>query len=506
MGQEEELVVDPALFLALAQQSDRIGRVEILPKRGDASNELTKFRYDVRLHIGEKTSADEDLGWLNWEERGLTLDAIGTMLREHAPPMLALRGIPNARTQGDVLGAQLIRARGERLASSLRSEVAQAAHGAVDPEAIQRLGEELEYTVTLSWAETDAEGRFDALLVGAPIAAGEIVIPTPSVRERAWDAYANLPVAAKMTRQLTPRVREHLESSLPAYMVPSAFVVLNALPLTPNGKIDRAALPAPDRSLSLSRGAYVAPRTVIERQLVTIWSEVLGLNRIGVRENFFELGGDSILSIQVVSRARDAGVQISPQLMFKHQTIEELAAVAASAESAALPAEQGTVTGAVPLTPVQRAFFEWEWPEPHHYNQSVLLELSRPLDPEVLRAAWTSLLAHHDGLRMRYRRDGAEWRQEISAPSDGVAFEVVQLDGLGPDEVQRRVEHSAATAQSSLDLQNGPLVRVVFFDRGPSAPPWMLAVIHHLVVDGVSWRILLEDLQRALRSSKRVSR
>src|SRR5205085_11550791 len=166
-------------------------------------------------------------------------------------------------------------------------------------------------------------------------------------------------------------LRDFLKEKLPAYMVPSAFITLAALPLMPNGKVDRRALPAPDGERPGLARDFVAPRTVVEQQLGEIWSLVLGVKQIGVHDNFFELGGDSILSIQIIARANQAGLRLTPKQVFQHQTIATLAAVAGSEATA--EAEQGTVTGAVPLTPIQRWFFEQELEEPQHFHQSLLL-------------------------------------------------------------------------------------------------------------------------------------
>ncbi|NJC74324.1 amino acid adenylation domain-containing protein, partial [Planosporangium thailandense] len=193
----------------------------------------------------------------------------------------------------------------------------------------------------------------------------------------------------------TAALRALLGGLLPDYMVPSAFVALEALPLNANGKVDRRALPAPDWGATAGDG-YVEPRTEAERVLAGIWADVLGIERVGVEDNFFELGGDSILSIQVVSRARQAGLGLTPRDVFAHQTV---AALAASLEQAgpdvlAPAADQGPVVGEVPLTPIQCWFFETQTVRPEHFNQSVLLELTEEPDEPCLRRALGALLAH----------------------------------------------------------------------------------------------------------------
>ena len=285
-------------------------------------------------------------------------------------------------------------------------------------------------------------------------------------------------------------LREALLARLPAYMIPSAWMVLPSLPLTDSGKVDRRALPLPEAP---SGGAdHAAPDTPVEHLLAAVWAEVLQVETVGRHDNFFALGGDSILSIQVCARARKAGVRITPRLLFQHQTVATLATVADT--SGVLENEQGLVTGPAPLTPVQRWFFDSDPAEPHHFNQSVLLETTAPLDPAPLRAALEHLERHHDALRLRFVHGEDGWRQAGGLPSGRAPLAVIDLAGLPAAARPRAVEDAAAQAQTRLDLQHGPLDRALLFHLGAQEPGRFFWAIHHLVVDGVSWRILLEDL------------
>ncbi|HEX6037119.1 non-ribosomal peptide synthetase, partial [Longimicrobium sp.] len=295
-------------------------------------------------------------------------------------------------------------------------------------------------------------------------------------------------------------LRARLQERLPEYMVPGALVRLDALPLTPNGKLDRRALPAPEDVAP--EGAYVAPRNAVEEALAGIWAEVLGLDRVGVEESFFELGGDSILSIQVVSLARRAGLEVTPRQMFEYETIAELASVVEHAGASGAPAaEPGRVHGAVPLTPIQAWYLGQAQPAPAHYNQSVLLEVDASVPDAALEAALAGVLDHHDALRLRLRRAGAGWEQRY-ADETGIVLERVDLSALDPGEQDRAQGEAAQARQTSLDLENGPLGRAVLLDRGPRGRV-LLIVLHHLAVDGVSWRILREDLERACAQAER---
>jgi non-ribosomal peptide synthase protein (TIGR01720 family) len=277
-------------------------------------------------------------------------------------------------------------------------------------------------------------------------------------------------------------------------MIPSAFVVLDALPLTPSGKVDRKALPAPEGRPELE-GVFVAPRNAVEQTVARIWSQVLGLEKVGVHDNFFELGGDSILAIQIIARAAREGLRLTPRQLFERQTVAELAAVAETSPRAR--GGQGLVTGTVPLTPIQHWFFEQDLLDPHHFNQSMFLEAREPLDREALEGALELLMAHHDALRLRFSRDGNGWRQSNAASESGRVFSVISLDGLRDTEQAIAIEEAAAQAQAGLDLSEGPIVRAILFDLGPKKPARLLLIVHHLAVDSVSWRVLLEDLEKA---------
>ncbi|MEO7330851.1 MAG: condensation domain-containing protein, partial [Minicystis sp.] len=266
----------------------------------------------------------------------------------------------------------------------------------------------------------------------------------------------------------------------------------------------RAALPAPEGDEREREATFVAPSTPAEEALASIWAGLLRLDKVGVHDNFFEVGGDSILSIQIVSRARRAGLVITPRQIFQHQTIAQLAAVA-QAQGTATPLEEGPVVGPVPLTPIQRRFLDYDFADPQHWNQSLFLEVRETLDPVLLEEVLAALLFRHDTLRLRVSRSDSALEQRISAPSPEVAPLLWRIDLTTLDEAEQRaaLEETAERAQASLDLAKGPILRVVLFDLGEGKPARLLWVIHHLAVDGVSWRILLADFWSAYESRRR---
>ena len=285
------------------------------------------------------------------------------------------------------------------------------------------------------------------------------------------------------------QLRLFLQEKLPQYMVPAFFVLLDAFPLTANGKIDRCALPQPTLELEDEAALNLSPGTEKERILAAIWQRVLGLKNISINDNFFELGGDSILAIQIIAQANQAGLQITPKQLFSHQTIAQLATVAERVS--VNQTTQDLVIGHVPLTPIQKWFFEQNWPERHHFNQSILLEVPNNLQPDLLKKTISKLLYHHDALRLRFVHKGEQWQQNHSDDCNNFAFEKVDLSHLSCDEQLTKMAEISEVQQRVLNLEEGPLMAVVFFALGESGK--MLIVIHHLAVDGISWRIILED-------------
>ncbi|HYG65817.1 MAG TPA: amino acid adenylation domain-containing protein, partial [Thermoanaerobaculia bacterium] len=335
-------------------------------------------------------------------------------------------------------------------------------------------------------------GEIEAALVALPGIRQAVVV----VRESRLVAYA-VGHAGNIGGIVVEELRRSLRERLPDYMVPAVFVMLPALPLTASGKVDRKALPAPEQPGAREEG-YVAPRTREEEILAAVWAQVLRLPRVGVTDNFFELGGDSILSIQIVARARQAGLLFTVREIFEHQTVAELAlhVTVADAAGAALSV-QGPVTGEVPLTPIQSRFFDQGLADPHHFNQALSLEPRERLSPTALDRAMAAIVEHHDALRMRF--DGK--RQE-NAPAEPVTpFHQVDLSGLPASRRGEAYESAAAALQAGFELSTGPLTRLCLFDAGAGQPSRLLWVTHHLVVDGVSWRVLLEDFEAAYRQA-----
>jgi hypothetical protein len=291
-------------------------------------------------------------------------------------------------------------------------------------------------------------------------------------------------------------LRTHVAASLPDYMVPAAYVVLERLPLTPNGKLDRRALPAPDLTPAVMRG----PRTAREEVLCALFAQVLGLDRVGIDDNFFALGGDSIMSIQLVSRARRAGLLITPRAVFQHQSVAALAAVAGVVEETAAR-KPDIATGPLPATPIMRWLIERGGPI-DRFSQAMLLRVPAGLREEHLVGALQAVLDHHDALRLRVvgAASGGDLALEIT-PAGSVdarsCLRRVDVGGLNEEVRRACIIEQGQAAETRLAPAAGVMVQAVWFDAGTAEAGRLLLTIHHLAVDGVSWRILAPDLAAA---------
>lgn len=298
-------------------------------------------------------------------------------------------------------------------------------------------------------------------------------------------------------------LRAHMKVRLPDYMVPAAFMRMEALPLTSNGKVDRRALPAPDISRASRKDTYVAPRTPAEQALARIWGEVLGIEALGVHDNFFELGGDSILSIQVISRARQAGLAITPRELFQSPTVAELAA--ATPQVASAPVRVEAASGELALTPIQQWFFAQPLENRNYWNQTFLFTVPQEIAVDRLEQALAAAVAHHDAFRLCFEQTSSGWQQTYTNNVPPVT--IARADHIF---TQAEILDAASRAQSSLDIAQGPLLAAMYFPMGleDDKPGRLLLTVHHLAIDGVSWRLLLEDVESAywaLQESKPIN-
>ncbi|MBD16615.1 MAG: non-ribosomal peptide synthetase, partial [Planctomycetaceae bacterium] len=315
------------------------------------------------------------------------------------------------------------------------------------------------------------------------------IVRDDMARERPDTQPRTLPPADATTESY----RQWLAERLPRAMIPGVFVEVGQLPLLPNGKINREALPAPE---DFGTKSVLAPATNdLQQALLSIWSELLGRDEIGIHDNFFALGGDSITVLQIVARAQRDGLPLKPRDLFQHPTISALAAVIDMTAAPAIPDDSITEPTNIPLSPIQQWFFTLPLDHPEHWNQSILLKVDVKLQTSALAEALRLLAENHPALRATFAKASTgAWQQTIQAPPEVAPLTVIRR---ATGDIAESIHTTAAKIQSSFQLDQGPLWHVVYYEltQGTETARRLLVVCHHLVVDGVSWRILLADLQ-----------
>ncbi|NEO15578.1 MAG: amino acid adenylation domain-containing protein [Moorea sp. SIO3E8] len=327
MEQETELLVSPELFVALKEKHPEITHVQIRLQRGREHNELNKYRYSVLLHIeaqpGKVITPTVESGG------ALSVQQIETYLRDKGPESICFSGLVNGRVANDVeLVEWLSQPKEKENVQQLKQRLEEKLVNSIDPERLYELSSDNGYSLELCWSAQGGPELMDGVFVRSELAKEGIVL-TPLTQKSVvvgnWENYGNNPLSSQLRKELIPQLREYLQSRLPEYMVPSGLMVLSQLPLTPNGKVDRKALPVPDVASSVLT-EYVAPQTETQKILAEIWTEVLGIEKVGIHDNFFDLGGHSLMATQVVSRCRHAfGNELTLSILFELPKVAELA-------------------------------------------------------------------------------------------------------------------------------------------------------------------------------------
>ena len=510
VAEEEELVVDPAFFLALARRLPALRRVSLLLKRGRWHNELTRFRYDVVLHTGDAGSVPPSPavdGSLEDIER----------LLGGSPEALAVAGLANARLASEAAALELLAGSGQEIETveELRQAVAERAVAGVDPEALCELARRMGYDIALT-VDPAAPFRFGAILRRQGCAAEMAAAAAPEVPALQWSALANDPLAGRRARSLIPELRRFLQAELPDYMVPSAFVLLDRLPLSVHGKVDRAALPEPE-TIRTEPGGATPPRTPAEAAMVALWKEVLGVDEVGLEDNFFELGGHSLLATQLMSRIRERlGVELPLHRIFETPTVAGLALLVKperrrladlgreersalfemlrrKADQKRKPAHRADPDAPPPLSFGQERLWFLDRLEPGNtsLNMPFSLHLRGALNTAALARALGEVAARHEVLRTSFREIGGR-PSPVVAPPGAMSLPLIDLTGLAASAPVTRLL-SGLVAGAPFDLAAGPVLRACLLRLAPELHVFLLTV-HHIAADGWSMGVLTREL------------
>ncbi|AOX01050.1 hypothetical protein BJP34_17820 [Moorena producens PAL-8-15-08-1] len=500
MEQETELLLSPELFVALKEKHPEITHVQIRLQRGIEHNELNKYRYSVLLHIEAKagtviTPTVESGG-------ALTVQEIETYLREQEPESVCFSGLVNGRVANDVELVELLsQPESKQNVQQLRRKLESKETKSIDPERLYELSASLGYSLELCWSAQGGPELMDGVFVRSELAQEGIVL-TPltqkSVVAGNWENYGNNPLISQLRKELIPQLREYLESRLPEYMVPSKLMVLSQLPLTPNGKVDRKALPVPDVASSVLT-EYVAPETETQKVLAEIWAEVLGIEKVGIHDNFFDLGGHSLMATKVVSRVRNTfNLELSLSKLFQNPTIAQLAEVLVEQE---LEQKESQIIPRVsreqefPLSYSQEAIWFWYQllPEHPYWNGTFSFTLDGILNLSALEQSFNEIIRRHESLRTYFPTVGGKPTQVISTVAK-INLSVVELPP-SPEQITQLKQLIRNEAQKPFDLAKSPPLRVTIVQLSPETHVLMLRM-HHIIYDGWSIGILASELYK----------
>ncbi|HEU5231005.1 MAG TPA: amino acid adenylation domain-containing protein, partial [Ktedonobacteraceae bacterium] len=530
---EQELVISPAYFTLLQRRFPQITGVEIQLKRGKQKNELNLFRYDVILITGTPNPSVGDAREMDWSEHPLSLAALQQMLQQEQPMMLRLTHIADARLQMEKQALNWVKASGgpSTIGEWRGSYALQNSEPALDPNDLWDLEEVLPYTIALTWQENERGGGFTALFTHHSQHYATMPPISPAIAKNAvpgegiplpWHQYANRPLQGRLQQEIVLQLREMLQQHLPGYMIPAAIVVLKRFPTTPSGKVDRKALPLPDQEhLPHNAWSFIAPRTPRERLLATIWRRLFGIEHIGIHDNFFALGGDSLLAIQAVALARSEGLSLTPQQFFLQATIAEqsvwldqeeqmktapaqppVAAQSPNLSSDKLVADIADAEALYPLTPMQQGIFFHHLysPAAGEYIEVLSCSLPEPLELEAFQQAWRDVIQLYPAFRTSYQWDDDQLVQVVHHYAE-LPLTLYDYRNLSPDMQQTRLaEHIQQERQGrSFDLATPPLMHIVLL-RLDQQRYHLLWSIHHLPLDGWSLPLVLREVMASYQA------
>ncbi len=485
---EKELVVHPELFLQFGRHHERIGRVDVSLKAGAYDNELSRFRYDVVLHLGPRSALHPSEERLPWDAQGSWRSSVEKLLAKSSTASIALRGFPDARVAASVESARMLHSAPSGIFTLAQLKKSLEKVNGEDPNSVFELCKRL--NVEVCWQGWNESGVYDVVINPQWRTSLESSLASACDYAR----YGNTPGRRQQRKKLGRILQQQLKQSLPDYMTPSVVMVLPSWPLTASGKIDMKALPAPETHIAVQRRS---PGTPKEALLCSLVANILGRKSVDPDESFFALGGDSILSIQLVSQARSAGLIFTPGEVFQHPTVAALARIARENNNPC-SARAAEASGPVAMTPIMRWMLEWSG-VPRAFFQVQFLHTPARISLHELEMMLQALVDHHEGLRSRLVVEAGLHSGHLHALPPGSIeaasfLERVDVSSLDEHEHLAVAREQARAAGEKLDPEEGRMIHAVWLDAGSHRRGGLLLIIHHLVVDGVSWRILMSDL------------
>lgn len=503
--QEKELVIDPEFFRVLPQHFPQLSHVDIYLKRGCSHNEITAFRYDVILHVGSKQSTPLDLPWQPWTQGSWTLPMLRQHLSSQEPAVLALKHVPNARLFSQVQAVEFLQQNAtlhtvRELRAALNNHPVEEP---IDPEDLWALSDDLPYSVDICWSDAPAHGYFDVVLrrhatIWEHFSSAHTDEQPP---HKPWHTYANNPLQVMLAQTLVPQLRSFLQEALRDADMPLTFVMLDALPRRVSGEVDLGALPAPAVA-ELNNTNLVAPRTKTEEIIAQLWTEIFQVERVGIHDNFFDLGGQSLRATQLLSRLRQTfQVNLPLRTLFEASTVAGLAEIIDQSYAEIRTSEapmtidhQPHPSGMFPLSFAQQRLWYMDQLEAEAtYNVFSALRITGPLHIETLQASLNEIIRRHEILRSTFMEVDGQPFQIIGEPQH-LPLQMFDLQQIAEHAQDQRVQEVLQQEiRRPFDLSQGPLLRVTLFQLAPEHYVFAL-VIHHSIFDGWSLDIFLYEM------------
>ncbi|MDO8805004.1 MAG: amino acid adenylation domain-containing protein [Elusimicrobiota bacterium] len=491
---ETELFVSPAFFESLSVRFPEIGSIDISVKSSSHLNELTQFRYDVLLTKGPATAepSPEVLPDFSGND---SLEPVARALRSRNPRNVLVQGIPNTRLRVPLECSRLsdLLPPSTTACKLLAEADLRPALKHFDPAELWQLGESLGYKVEVNWGGAGHAGSVNALFKkSGNYSAARPAVPDKIEFQKRMKYWASAPLRIDKG-QLSALLKTQLAKTLPDYMVPAVFVFLGSIPLSPNGKIDRRQLPPPKfESAPGQAPGFVNP---LEEKIAGVWSNLLNRDPFRADADLFELGVDSIVSMQAVSRLIKLDIHLTFKELMENPTIAAQAKIA-SAKLEKLVSAPGFRPSEGPLSPLQHWFFSHEQVERDHWNLSLTLAVQNAVDPDKLSEAIQYVFQHHDALKLRFDRPGSLWTQHVShAGTEQLCVQRIDHSKITPDKAAEQRKLARARLAKSLDIEQGPVSGAILFEGGRQGSSFLFLTVHHLVADAVSLRIIAEDIQ-----------
>ncbi|GAX43744.1 amino acid adenylation domain protein [Tolypothrix sp. NIES-4075] len=499
---ENELVLDPTFFVNLPEVFPNLAAVEVHLKEENTHNELTKYRYDVILHKqgGEQNEVAIEPVWEDWDQVNLQLSDLRQRIIETGA--IAWRGIPNARLIKDEAILQWVQGN-DRVTTikELREFIDINLKQAINPSDLYALAKEINCQITISYSP-DFPSHFDACFYPATEGKRRPVMPIARRDAKlSVSTYCIDPLKGRFAKALISQLKE-IVRELPEYMRPASFVLLESFPMTPSGKLDRRALPAPERDLAIAKQSFVQPTTSTEKRLCTIWSDVLSIDSIGVTDDFFYLGGHSLIATKLVSRIREEfDLALPLRKVFEHPTIAGLAeeierlAVVNDGKTQKYIIPQIAQRDNLPLSFSQARLWFLDLLEPNNaaYNIAIAFRLNGDLNQEALHRSLQEIIQRHEILRTTFEsKDGIPI--QVIHEFDQVPLTVTQLSHLQPQKQEEELQKAVREAIiCPFNLRRLPLLRVHLYRLAEDRHVFVV-VMHHIISDGWSLGLMIKEL------------